>query len=398
MRTVTILLLATLTALFIGCGGGGSSSDTKTEISAQLVDSPIAGVTYICQDGTSGLTDSEGMFTCNATPVRFRIGNLQLGIIDTIPSDNKIFPQDLLGLDRAAYGDPKLIALTQLFQSMDSDGDISETITVPSEMAEKFTNCYSEIEYFHLNSNSVIEDKLYEYAACAGVTPVSGADAIKNLQDYYNAHVSSSASSSSLSGGGVSSQSNSSQGQTSSTDNSQGSTSSSTAQAGNGTWSIDVDFQGRSYSHTWHWDNVKIASKADPVKTEWDATYPFPYLGNYGEKILLDTSFYNTDGAEGLIVSYFSSDYGVNGDAVFAKKGFCLDAEWINTIVTDQGDTSFACSNKAYTSSWDIINTSLNADQAAAYQAHQAFTFHDTGRWINDGGSSSLTITFTPSH
>lgn len=245
-----------------------------------------------------------------------------------------------------------------------------------------------------------MEDKLYEYAACAGATPVSGEDAINHLKEYYNAHVSSSSSSSSSNAGGgaTSSQNNSSQNSTSSSQNSESSHSSSQAEAG--TWTIDVDFKGRSYSHTWHWNNVKIAATTDALKTEWDDTYPFPYTGSYGDAgtILVDTSFYNADDSDGLIVSYYSENYGVNNGAIFVKKGFCLNASWIDAIVTDHGDTSFGCSNDIYTSSWDIINTSLNADQQTAFLAHEAFTFNDTGRWVNDGGSSSLTITFTPAN
>ena len=38
----------------------------------------------------------------------------------------------------------------------------------------------------------------------------------------------------------------------------------------------------------------------------------------------------------------------------------------------------------------------LNAEQEAAYIKHESFTIEDTGRWINDGGSSTLTISFSP--
>ena len=165
-------------------------------------------------------------------------------------------------------------------------------------------------------------------------------------------------------------------------------------------WDIDVSFTGRYYSNEWHWKNIKIAKTQEPLKTTYDSEYPFPYMHQYGGKILVDTSFYdNTDG--GLILAYYSEAYTYSNGLALIKKGYCIDLGDLivgNEPIGMEGDTYFSCGDEAIAPTWDGIQTSLSVAQEAAYIKHEAFTVHDTGRWINDAGSSSLTITFTPAN
>ncbi len=123
------------TAFFVGCGS--SSSDANTIIKGYLEDSPIAGVSYSCGDIT-GTTLSTGEFGCKTAPVTFKIGALTLGTIAAFTADKKVYPQDLVGVARSNFTDTKLIGLTRLLQSLDDDGDITEAITIPSDVAAKF--------------------------------------------------------------------------------------------------------------------------------------------------------------------------------------------------------------------------------------------------------------------
>jgi len=157
-------------------------------------------------------------------------------------------------------------------------------------------------------------------------------------------------------------------------------------------WNIDVSFKGRSLTKEWHWKNIKIAGINEPLKTEYDSAYPFPYMHEHGGTTLVDTSFYDNADA-GLILAYYPNGYG-NG---LIKKGYCIDTDWLAQLITDHGDTHLLCADESYIGA-DSIHTYLNATQEAAYLNYKRFTIQDTGRWINDGGSSSLTITFTPSH
>jgi hypothetical protein len=136
MITKKLLMSSALAALvLVGCGGGGSSSSSTT--TGYLVDSAVANANYDCTaDGSyNKTTGADGSFTCtNMSQVRFRVGNLVLGEIHALPSDKHVFPQDLVGVARdTGVNDARVIAMAQLLQSLDSDGNPSNGITIAEE-------------------------------------------------------------------------------------------------------------------------------------------------------------------------------------------------------------------------------------------------------------------------
>jgi len=162
------LQLTLLTSIFLtSCGGGLSTSQTSNieenltttvvedeadnitlsvsetnEIAltkGYLLDSAIAGANYQCGD-ISGITTDTGEFSCKITPIIFSVGELELGILDDFTDDTKVYPQDLLQLERDDFEDEKLIEFVQFLQSLDDDGDITKAITITSNMREKFKN------------------------------------------------------------------------------------------------------------------------------------------------------------------------------------------------------------------------------------------------------------------
>ncbi len=138
---ITFTLLTTST-LFIACGSGedseGNTKSTESKI-GYIIDSPIYGLNYECGD-KEGLTEKDGKFSCDSFPVIFKVGDYTIGKISSITSDSKIFPQDLLGLDRSNVENPKLIELTQFLQALDDDQNITTAITINRETREKFKN------------------------------------------------------------------------------------------------------------------------------------------------------------------------------------------------------------------------------------------------------------------
>jgi hypothetical protein len=135
-----------------------------------LNDSPVNGVSYRC-DGNTGITQNGGEFTCLNTPVVFSIGNLTIGTISNFDSDNQVFPQDFAGVNRDDFSDEKTIKIARLLQSLDDDGDISQTIDIPILISQKF------------QQQENIDDKtLAELAAIAGVDLVTQAYAISHLR------------------------------------------------------------------------------------------------------------------------------------------------------------------------------------------------------------------------
>jgi len=115
---------------------GCSGVETATELSkGYLVDSAVANVDYDCvADGEyNQTTDADGAFACrNTSRIRFRVGKLVLGEITAIPEDGYVLPQDLVG--SSDLNDPKVIAVAQLLQSLDEDGDVANGIQIPEEI------------------------------------------------------------------------------------------------------------------------------------------------------------------------------------------------------------------------------------------------------------------------
>lgn len=134
MRSLYSILLTLSVVLFNGCGGGGGSSTaTSTNVSGYLIDSAISGVDYTCGSIT-GVTDSSGKFTCekNST-VYFSIGNIILGDIIVSSDEEIITPAKLYNLEEDDISDSRVINFLQLIQSLDSDLDTSNGITISDE-------------------------------------------------------------------------------------------------------------------------------------------------------------------------------------------------------------------------------------------------------------------------
>jgi len=140
-RVVKYLSILVSSIILTGCGGGGGAPENGSGGEGNqvgyLIDSPISGMNYAC--GTKkGITDNDGKFSCDTVPVVFSIGNYVVGTVSQIPSDSRIFPQDLLGLSRDNSTDPKLVELTQFLQALDDDRNITAQITITEETRNRF--------------------------------------------------------------------------------------------------------------------------------------------------------------------------------------------------------------------------------------------------------------------
>ncbi len=207
MKTITTLSIVALTALLIGCGGGSSSStpasnttggstSSNSDIVGHLVDAPVEGVFYSCGGPNyRGFTDKEGSFYCENSSVEFYIGKLSLGSVNIPTADGNVYPQDLVGVSRTDFTNPKVIKMTQLLQSLDEDTLPSNGIKIAKTVGDKFT---TGMQF----STKSIETLV----SLAGVSKIDASSAIEHLKETMGQAVSSSSSSSSE----VSSQSSSS--------------------------------------------------------------------------------------------------------------------------------------------------------------------------------------------
>ncbi len=93
-----------------------------------LVDSPVSGVSYKASSGKSGTTDEQGNFNFNhSDKIEFKLGGLTLG---NIPGSQIVTPIELAG-----DNNNKLQNLLILLQSLDSDSDLSNGISISQETA-----------------------------------------------------------------------------------------------------------------------------------------------------------------------------------------------------------------------------------------------------------------------
>ncbi|MFA5677165.1 MAG: carboxylesterase family protein [Pseudomonas sp.] len=156
LMSFSILVLAFSQA---GCFDGGSSSKRHTTQTGVFVDSPVAGLRYstASQDGT---TDSQGAFQYRRDEaVSFYIGGLKLG---EAQGADIITPLDLVeGAEDVTDNAVTNIAL--LLQTLDEDGNVSNGITITSDIAE-MVSVYADRLDFSLES-ALFRDSLVDLLA-----------------------------------------------------------------------------------------------------------------------------------------------------------------------------------------------------------------------------------------
>jgi hypothetical protein len=119
-----------LAALLVGCGGSSSSEDSGTSNSnpqspvaqtAQFIDGYVEGLRYI-NGSNSGFTNANGEFSYTDGNISFYLGDMLLGTIEAsnVPSDSKVFVQDLVGVDRNETTNTAVVKMARLLQTLDA--------------------------------------------------------------------------------------------------------------------------------------------------------------------------------------------------------------------------------------------------------------------------------------
>jgi hypothetical protein len=119
-------------ATFIGCSGsGGSTDETATAtLEGTFVDSAVDGLTY--KGNLNGVTSAGGHYSFKGTDrVEFLLGDkLKLGSL--VPKTSNVSPLDFFD-GKLLVTDTKVQKLATLLQSLDSDGDATNGITILPE-------------------------------------------------------------------------------------------------------------------------------------------------------------------------------------------------------------------------------------------------------------------------
>ena len=186
MMGLTLSLAAASVMTLTGCGGSSSNAPVAAPEAfyGNFIDDAVGGVSFECT-GASGLTAADGYFgTCAAgSTVTFSIGGLVLGS-STATADSIFFVTDIAGTSRNDIGNEEVLKIASLLQSMDTDGDPSNGITVPPEAAAAFS---SDVDIADLTSEevSVITGAIVVtlQVTYPDTTYVSPAEAEANLAD-----------------------------------------------------------------------------------------------------------------------------------------------------------------------------------------------------------------------
>ena len=147
LKYVLTSLAAAAAIGMTGCGSNGSSDGVNVASLPVFVDDVVDGVTYDCGQDTAKygtLTHDGGHFgICpSGSNVTFSIGNLILGTAPyaTDADDGVFFVTDLVGTTRDDIDNPEVLKIAQVLQSLDSDGDPKNGITINSKLAADVIN------------------------------------------------------------------------------------------------------------------------------------------------------------------------------------------------------------------------------------------------------------------
>ena len=124
---------ALLSMMLLGCGGGGGGGGGSALLSTgYFIDAPVAGLTYT-NGSTTGTTGGDGSFSYTpGTAVTFKVGNVTVGSITNMPSDNKVTPYDIVGVARTDTTNANVAVIAQFLQSIATSSGGS--LTIPSSV------------------------------------------------------------------------------------------------------------------------------------------------------------------------------------------------------------------------------------------------------------------------
>lgn len=168
-----IALFLIIFVVIIGCGN--SSSSNSYLYNGKLIDAAVSNVEYRCGN-VVGTTASDGSFSCPTSSVSFHVGGVTIGSISSIPADGNVMPQDIFSVARSETSNSSVILLARFLQSLDSDGNPDNGITLSSSTISKFEGLTGTIDQMNETSLSSLMNNV-------GVTLVSESSAKAHLEN-----------------------------------------------------------------------------------------------------------------------------------------------------------------------------------------------------------------------
>ena len=181
IKTIFSLVLS---LTFVGCGlkdsGSSSSPDSGSSsassyIQSTFFDAEVQGLTYVTQEGVTGVTGVNGAFFCiQGETVTFYLGTLELG---TAVCGEVVTPVDLVE-NASGYTDATVVNIGQILTSLDTDGDLSNGIVIDPNVLNYDGNT---VDVSNVSQVSSVIDQLLI---------LDGGDAIKRTRDDVADHFS----------------------------------------------------------------------------------------------------------------------------------------------------------------------------------------------------------------
>ncbi|MDX9744724.1 MAG: cadherin domain-containing protein, partial [Arcobacteraceae bacterium] len=152
-----------------GCGGGGAStsgggSSNLVNGTAYFYDSAVNGIEYYncgTKSGVTGDSGGNGSFKYQSDcTVEFKIGKIHLGSVsaNSLSNGTTIYPTTILGLPTSTIDD-RVENMLILLQTLDSDNNVSNEITISSATRETLTNSLLiDDSAFVSNFNTTLSD------------------------------------------------------------------------------------------------------------------------------------------------------------------------------------------------------------------------------------------------
>jgi len=127
-----IILTTLLSATFF------TACNVPAEKKAKVIDSAVEGLEVQCA-GQIAYTPKDGSVSCLHMPLAFKIGEIKIGLIYDMPSDGIILPQDMVNVPRDDIKNENVTKLAVILQSLDSDHNPENGITITEETRKKLT-------------------------------------------------------------------------------------------------------------------------------------------------------------------------------------------------------------------------------------------------------------------
>ncbi|MCD6654285.1 MAG: choice-of-anchor O protein [Sulfurovum sp.] len=158
-----VLISAAASMVIVGCGGGSSGT---TDVASQgiFIDSEVQGLDYDAQPSRlRGQTDADGHYDFVAgDTVKFSLGCIELGYIQG--STQAVSPVDFF--EDATSSDTRVVNIARTLQSLDTDGQAGNGITITSEaisLLEQEVGCDADLSTYTTENltaalTAVVED------------------------------------------------------------------------------------------------------------------------------------------------------------------------------------------------------------------------------------------------